>query len=485
MGTAISFHRFSLGWHGGLHIRWLLDRVDLRLEPGRFYLLTGPSGAGKSTLLDLLADQFDPADLEWAQRGRVEMLAAGGRPPRVTTLFQQDGLWEDLSVLDNIRLAAGNRERARELLHRVGLAEAPRRVSRLSGGQRKKAALARALASAPDLLILDEPTAGLDRESSHQVMELLVDLFHRAEGSLTVILCTHDVAEGRRIADRELHLAGDGTLSLLPPGAAPAAVPPRPPRTPALPLGPLLGPPLAAAGLVASLADLLLALPPQDPLRGLGRGMLRLLGLSPFLTLTGAFLGGVVVHFTMANDPFQGAMAAELLGGAGKVVVALLLPLVASLLYAAPAVSSALAGIGAMARSRQLAAFRALGRSPRREVLSPLLWGNLVALPLAGAAASAAGIFGAWWALYLGRGMELGPFLGAFLAQVGRADLFWALWRFLGCALLVTWVPWHLARRPGLAPAELADAGLRGWIYAAVGIILVHGLLLFPQVGGQ
>ena len=178
-------------------------------------------------------------------------------------------------------------------------------------------------------------------------------------------------------------------------------------------------------------------------------------------------------------------MVAELLGGAGKVVTALLLPLVATLLYAAPAVSAALARIGAMARSRQLAAYRALGRSPRREVLSPLLWSHLVALPLAGAAAAAAGIFGAWWALHLGRGMELGPFLTAYLAQVGRADLYWALWRFLGSALLDTWIPWHLARRPGMAPAELADAGLRGWVYAALGVILIHGLLRFPQVGGQ
>lgn len=199
----------------------LLDPTDLDLPAGGWLAVTGPSGSGKTTLLHALAGRRPPAGGHLLLHGHP--LPAGTRSRdrwmlRAVQLAGQDTVGElnpahtagravarPLKVFHKTTAAAG-RERARELLEAVGLpAElAGRRPAALSGGQRRRVVLARALAAKPDALLLDEPTAGLDPDSARLVLDLLDRLRESGPAVLTV---THDAGTAAR-ADRVLHLTG-------------------------------------------------------------------------------------------------------------------------------------------------------------------------------------------------------------------------------------------------------------------------------------
>lgn len=199
----------------------LLDPTDLDLPAGGWLAVTGPSGSGKTTLLHALVGRRPPADGHLLLHGRP--LPAGTRSRdrrmlRAVQLAGQDTVAElnpahtagravarPLKVFHGTSAAAG-RERVRELLEAVGLSAelAGRRPAALSGGQRRRVVLARALAAEPDVLLLDEPTAGLDPDSARLVLDLLDRLREDGPAVLTV---THDAATADR-ADRVLHLTG-------------------------------------------------------------------------------------------------------------------------------------------------------------------------------------------------------------------------------------------------------------------------------------
>ncbi|MFF5158150.1 ABC transporter ATP-binding protein [Streptomyces sp. NPDC000348] len=199
----------------------LLDPTDLDLPAGGWLAVTGPSGSGKTTLLHALVGRRPPAGGHLLLHGRP--LPAGTRSRdrrmlRAVQLAGQDTVAElnpahtagravtrPLKVFHGATAAAG-RERVRELLEAVGLpAElAGRRPAALSGGQRRRVVLARALAAEPDVLLLDEPTAGLDPGSARLVLDLLDRLREDGPAVLTV---THDAGTAAR-ADRVLHLTG-------------------------------------------------------------------------------------------------------------------------------------------------------------------------------------------------------------------------------------------------------------------------------------
>ncbi|MDN3268066.1 ATP-binding cassette domain-containing protein [Streptomyces sp. MA15] len=199
----------------------LLDAGELDLPAGGWLAVTGRSGSGKTTLLHALAGRRPPAAGHLLLHGRP--LPAGTRSRdrrtlRAVQLAGQDTAAElnpahtvgravarPLKVFHGATAAAG-RERVRELLEAVGLpAElAGRRPAALSGGQRRRVVLARALAAEPDVLLLDEPTAGLDPDSARLVLDLLDRLRENGPAVLTV---THDAGTAAR-ADRVLHLTG-------------------------------------------------------------------------------------------------------------------------------------------------------------------------------------------------------------------------------------------------------------------------------------
>jgi len=206
--------------------------LDFELRRGEVLVIVGPSGCGKSTLLRHLVGLEQPAagqvlyDGHDLHRGDEAALAALRR--RFGVMFQAGALWSSMSRGENLVLpmrlfttldAAERERRARFKLALVGLDGGFELMpAQLSGGMRKRAALARALALDPELLFLDEPTAGLDPESAGGVDELVLKL--RDLFGLTVVMITHDLDLLWRVADRVAVLAagkvqGIGSMSEL------------------------------------------------------------------------------------------------------------------------------------------------------------------------------------------------------------------------------------------------------------------------------
>ena len=191
----------------------VLRGIDLDIAPGSFVAIIGKSGCGKSTLLRILMGLDAPT------AGRLEFHGAAGGPitPEARIVFQEPRLLPWANVLDNVivGLNASSRDRdartrALRTLDEVQLtAKAGEWPSRLSGGQRHRVALARALVSHPGLLTLDEPLGALDALTRISMQRLLSDMW-RALG-FTAVLVTHDVAEAVHLADRVIVLE-DGRI---------------------------------------------------------------------------------------------------------------------------------------------------------------------------------------------------------------------------------------------------------------------------------
>jgi NitT/TauT family transport system ATP-binding protein len=184
-----------------------LDGVDLAVRRHEFLALVGPSGCGKSSILRLLAD------LETVSSGHVD--CCGGPPEiarrerRLSMVFQEPGLLGWRRVVDNVALpfelagvSAGERRRAAtDLINRVGLAGFEQAYPhQLSGGMRQRAAIARAMAGSPELLLMDEPFSALDEISRDRLNVDLAELHERQR--LSVVFVTHSIREAALLSDR-------------------------------------------------------------------------------------------------------------------------------------------------------------------------------------------------------------------------------------------------------------------------------------------
>lgn len=175
----------------------LFRDVDLALEAGRTIALLGPSGVGKTTLLHLLAGELAP------DAGRID------RAGRLGVVFQEDALWAHLSARAHLEVVGATRAEAAALLARADLAAlADRRPSSLSGGERRRLALARALAARPAWLLLDEPTAQLDGPARERMLALLRDGIGSTGAG--VLLATHHAEEALAFADEIVVLRPGG-----------------------------------------------------------------------------------------------------------------------------------------------------------------------------------------------------------------------------------------------------------------------------------
>jgi ABC-type nitrate/sulfonate/bicarbonate transport system, ATPase component len=179
-----------------------LEDVSLDIAPGSFVSLLGPSGCGKSTLLSLLAGLDAPSE------GRV---VVGGR---VGVVFQEAALFPWRTVRDNVAFGlemqgvakAERRARAEALLRRVHLSRfAGAFPHELSGGMRQRAAIARALATEPDILLMDEPFGALDAQTRALLQAELLSLWEGSEQ--TVVFVTHSLDEALRLSDRVVLLS--------------------------------------------------------------------------------------------------------------------------------------------------------------------------------------------------------------------------------------------------------------------------------------
>jgi ABC-2 type transport system ATP-binding protein len=187
--------------------RVAVDDVSFELEAGEIFALLGPNGAGKTTTLRMLAGLIAPTSGSVKIGG--EAMTPDAAPKlreRIGFLTESPGLWDTLSVYDNLKVYAqlyGMHDAEAAVRDALALFEiADRRndrTARLSKGLKQRVALARAIVHRPSIVLLDEPTAGLDPESARDVRELIVAM--RSEGR-AVLLCTHNLDEVERVADR-------------------------------------------------------------------------------------------------------------------------------------------------------------------------------------------------------------------------------------------------------------------------------------------
>ncbi|MEV4649310.1 amino acid ABC transporter ATP-binding protein [Saccharopolyspora sp. NPDC049357] len=203
---------------GSLHV---LRSIDLEVPRGQVVVVLGPSGSGKSTLcrainrLEPINDgsiEIDGVPLPAEGRALAELRADVGM------VFQQFNLFAHKTILENVTLGpikvrGQSREEAQrdamKLLDRVGITDqAQKYPAQLSGGQQQRAAIARALAMKPKVMLFDEPTSALDPEMVNEVLDVMTGL---AEEGMTMVVVTHEMGFARRAAHRVLFMA-DGEV---------------------------------------------------------------------------------------------------------------------------------------------------------------------------------------------------------------------------------------------------------------------------------
>ena len=204
MSALVEIRSLSKVYQRGRQRIEVLHHIDLEVAPGEFVALMGPSGSGKTTLLNLIGGLDSPTEGTLAVAGeRIDQLGQGAlarwRATHVGFVFQFYNLLPMLSAQRNVELpllltklsGSQRRRNAGVALQLVGLADrATHKPGELSGGQQQRVAIARAIVSDPTLLVCDEPTGDLDRQSAEEVLTLLQRL-NREHGK-TIVMVTHD-----------------------------------------------------------------------------------------------------------------------------------------------------------------------------------------------------------------------------------------------------------------------------------------------------
>jgi len=222
MDTLIQIRDLSKVYERGKQKVEVLHHINLDITEGDFLALMGPSGSGKTTLLNLIGGLDTPTAGSISVAGsRIDQLGGGAlakwRASNVGFVFQFYNLMPTLSAQKNVELpllltklsGAQRKKNAAIALQLVGLADrAGHRPGELSGGQQQRVAIARAIVSDPTLLVCDEPTGDLDRQSAEEVLGLLRTL-NREHGK-TIVMVTHD-PKAAEYANHTLHL-DKGTL---------------------------------------------------------------------------------------------------------------------------------------------------------------------------------------------------------------------------------------------------------------------------------
>ena len=198
-----------------------LHELDLVIEAGGVTGILGPNGSGKSTLIRILGTLLTPDSgraMVFGWDVVAEPLAVRRHVNRVSVeaaFFKELSPWENMLYAARLygRGATGTREKVVEILDKLGLARdtLDQPMKQLSRGQQQKVAIARSFLTAPSLLLMDEPTTGLDPRSKKEVQSLLRML--RGEREVTVLLCTHDMDEAAELCDRVLMMDAGRVLA--------------------------------------------------------------------------------------------------------------------------------------------------------------------------------------------------------------------------------------------------------------------------------
>ena len=210
-GVIKSFRRdaFALPWKRRA-VKRAIDDVSMAVADGEMVAVVGLNGSGKSTLLRILATLTLP-DAGWAQVFGHDVVADGhevrlhvNRVSVEASFFKEMSPWENLCYATRLygRGGKGTRQAATAALARLGLPRdtMDRPMKQLSRGQQQKVAIARSLLTSPSLLLMDEPTTGLDPRSKREVQSFIQDM--RRDTGVTILLSTHDLEEAERLCDR-------------------------------------------------------------------------------------------------------------------------------------------------------------------------------------------------------------------------------------------------------------------------------------------
>jgi ABC-type lipoprotein export system ATPase subunit/ABC-type transporter Mla maintaining outer membrane lipid asymmetry permease subunit MlaE len=510
--------------------RVLLQNAAATFEPGQVTLIVGTSGAGKTTLLRLLAGLLDEGDEGIEAQGTVKLdgveASPGQRRGSMGVVFQSHALFDELAPLANVRLAEAHRRRrptggppagrSRELLQELGV-PLHVRTSALSGGQRQRLAVARTLAYDPDVILYDEPTAGLDSATAAEVATLIRAT--HASHPKTSIVVTHDYEALGPIADR-IYLLDPQARSLRPidrgqwsrlreqlrplAGDEPSETPPLVER---LRTGGLRG--LRRVGdflagttrAVERVLAAIVALLPvwRRPLWGL-RFLLHYLRLVAgpsawaYLAISGAIIGFVTTYFTFRFLPFanytEPLLIEDLLTSMGFALYRILVPVLATILIAARCGAAVASDVGGKSYSRQLDALRTIGVSPRFYLLTPILYSFLLGTPVLtwisyqAAAATSLAAFTATHA-------ELGPdFWQSHFERrlvvpnaIWPAGSGWLLAKLLLCAAGIGLIAYHGGASPKHSGRDVSNGITASILWSTLYVLIVHFAFAFVEFG--
>ena len=221
--------RFRL-WKRGAKGKWwrrerdtkvALQPLDLEVAAGGVTGIIGPNGSGKSTLIRILGTLLTPDSGSASVFGLDVVSDAAAVRRHINRVSVEASFFKELSCWENMLYAArlygsadaGTRSRVEDLMTRLGLSAdiLDRPMKHLSRGQQQKVSIARSFMTTPSLLLLDEPTTGLDPRSKREVQDLLASL--RSEREVTVLLCTHDLAEAAALSARVIMLDQGSALA--------------------------------------------------------------------------------------------------------------------------------------------------------------------------------------------------------------------------------------------------------------------------------
>ncbi len=201
-------------WSRQREVKVALEPLHLEVATGGVTAIIGPNGSGKSTLIRILGTLLTP-DSGTARVFGLDVVADAASVRRhINRVSVEASFFKELSCWENMLYAARlygsadlhTRNRVEDLMRRLGLPDdaVDRPMKQLSRGQQQKVSIARSFMTTPSLLLLDEPTTGLDPRSKREVQQLLARL--RGEREVTVLLCTHDLAEAAALSDRVVML---------------------------------------------------------------------------------------------------------------------------------------------------------------------------------------------------------------------------------------------------------------------------------------